>query len=389
MKIVLVHDWLRVNAGSEKVVGALLDLYAQDDITVFTLFNFLSPADAEEILKSKSVRISPLQYFPLIAGYYRYLLPLMPWMIRRFYVGSDHDFVLSSSHAVAKGFRKDTKVLHICYCHTPMRYAWDLYEDYYRQSRISHPLSFIGAFFYHRFVRYIRRWDLRTAANVDYFIANSENVRQRIEQHYNRSAKVIYPPVRTDIFQLSVQPRKAYYLSVGRFVPYKKMDVIVRAFQHMPDRQLLLIGDGYDVPRIRRMLKNIPNITWLGYQDDMALVRYMQEAKACIFAAKEDFGIMCVEAQACGTPVLVLKNGGYLETVQDGVSGYFFEQQTTESIVQAVARFEEAPLRDHTRISELATRFSAARFHREMQDYVRHCIDDFRHRKNHTKETIG
>ena len=185
---------------------------------------------------------------------------------------------------------------------------------------------------------------------------------------------MIYPPVRVKDFELSEKKRKDVYLCVGRFVPYKKIDVIIKAFKQMPDKKLLLIGDGYGARKIAPLLQHVPNITWLGYKNDAELIRLIQESKACIFAAKEDFGIMCVEAQACGTPVIALNNGGYKETVIDGETGYLFDFQTEESIRKAVKKFEEKPLENHQLIRKNAERFSAERFHMELHQYVTECM---------------
>ena len=295
----------------------------------------------------------------------------MPFFIRRFNL-QRYDVIISSSHAVAKGFRRDKSIPHICYCHTPMRYAWDLYEDY---SNDSHTIK---SFLYRLVVRYIRKWDFRSAGNVDYFLANSENVRQRIANNYKREAKVLYPPVCVDLFKLSEAPREDFYLCVGRFVPYKKIDVIIRAFRQLPDRRLILIGDGYAAKKIRRLLKGMNNVTWLGYKDDDELIKYMQRAKACIFAAKEDFGIMCVETQACGTPVIALNNGGYKETVIDHVTGYLFNEQNEQSIIGAIRRFEHAPLTDHLAIRKNAERFSAEIFRQGLTEHVSNWMQAFK-----------
>jgi len=370
MKVALVHDWLRVNAGSEKVVSDMLEEYKDEKVTVYTLFDHLSPEDRKAILNNTRVRTSLLQYLPKVYRYYRYLLPVMPAFIRSFRL-SNYDLILSSSHAVAKGFRRNRNIPHVCYCHTPMRYAWDLYEDYHSDTRS------LKALMYKLCIPAIRNWDFRTSRNVDFFIANSENVKRRIETNYGRTARVIYPPVRVNEFALSEQKRKDVYLCLGRFVPYKKIDIVIKAFREMPDKKLLLVGDGYDAPKIAKLLQHVPNVTWLGFKDDKELIRLMQEAKACIFAAKEDFGIMCVEAQACGTPVLALDHGGYQETVIDGVTGYLFSEQTVESIKGVIRKFEAAPLTDHRAIRRNAERFSAGRFREELNAYVRECMAYF------------
>ena len=370
MKIAFVHDWFRANGGAEKVAGEILDIYKGNDVTVYTLFDKFNQRDREEILKNHDIKTSVLQLVPFISKIYRYMLPIMPWLMKRFSL-KNYDIILSTSHAVAKGIGSDPAILNICYCHTPMRYAWDMYDDY-----VAHHA--VGKFFLYRsFIDYIRNWDLKTAKNVDYFIANSEHVRTRIRNSYHRDAKVIYPPVRIDKFELNENDRKDYYLCLGRFVPYKKIDMIVRAFQRMPEKKLVLIGEGYGTKQFTEILKRSKNIEWLGYRKDDEMIRYIQEAKACIFAAKEDFGILCVEVQACGTPVIALDYGGYRETVKDGESGYLFPEQNEISLIDAVQKFELNPLKDHRLIRANSVRFSDERFRKEFGDYVSECYKDF------------
>jgi glycosyltransferase involved in cell wall biosynthesis len=219
-------------------------------------------------------------------------------------------------------------------------------------------------------IPFIRRWDLRTAQQVSYFIANSSHIQQKIKEIYQRDSVVIYPPVQIEKFSLNTSPRKDFYLAVGRFVSHKKIDVVIKSFLQMKDKKLVLIGNGHDAKEIKNLVKDSPNIIWLGYQHDDELILYMQNAKACIFAAKEDFGIMCVEAQATGTPVLALNYGGYKESVIDGVTGYFFDEQTEESIIDSVNRFEQDPLTDFAQIRKNTIRFSAERFRAEVKLFV-------------------
>lgn len=370
MKIAFVHDWFKANGGAEKVAGDILDIYQGHDVTVYTLFNKFSEADRKEILKDHVVKTSLLQHVPFIAKIYRYLLPIMPWLMKRFRL-KGYDVIISTSHAVAKGIGADPGILNICYCHTPMRYAWDMYDDY-----VAHHA--VGKFFLYKwFIHFIRKWDLRTAANVHYFIANSNHIRNRIKESYGRDSVVIYPPVRTDKFNLYEGEKKEYYLCLGRFVPYKKIDMIVRAFQQMPDKELILIGEGYGTKQFAEILEHSKNIKWLGYRKDDEMIRYIQEAKACIFAAKEDFGILCVEVQACGTPVLALDYGGYRETVKDGVSGYLFSEQNEESVIHAVKKLEQQPLTDRQAIRANALRFSDQRFKDEFSTFVNNCYREF------------
>ena len=369
-RIAFVHDWFKANGGAEKVAGEILDTCNGDDVTVFTLFDHFRQRDHDEILKKFPVKTSLLQHVPFIHKIYRFTLPVMPWLMKRFDL-KGYDMIISSSHAVAKGIGADPAILNICYCHSPMRYVWDMYDDYVAHHR------YTRFFLYDWFIGKIRKWDLRTAGQVHYFIANSEHVRRRIANSYNRDAKVIYPPVRTGKFELNTASRGDYYLCLGRFVPYKKIDMIVKAFTRMPDRKLVLIGEGYGTRKFKALLKQYNNIEWLGYREDEEMIRYIQQAKACIFAAKEDFGILCVEVQACGTPVLALNYGGYQETVVDGVTGYLFPEQTEQSVIDAVVRFEAAPLTDHHTIRQHSLRFSDQRFREAFSAYVQECYVKF------------
>lgn len=371
MKISLIHDWLRVNAGSEKVVKELLSLYKEDLIECYTLFNTLSIQDKKDILGETKCHTSWLQWMPGIDKLYKNLLPLLPIVISQMKIPPS-DLYLSSSHAVAKGAKlsnRDKSSLHICYCHTPMRYAWFLFEDYLLQ------LSGFKRFMLERLIPFIKKWDMKSAKNVDYFIANSKHIQNQIKMIYSRESTVIYPPVQTDKFKLNPNPRQDFYLALGRFVPYKRLDVIINAFKKMPDKKLVLIGDGYNAKAMRDLLDKCPHIIWLGYQHDDELLLYMQNAKACIFAAKEDFGIMCVEVQSTGTPVLALNYGGYRETVIEGQTGYFFEKQHEESIIEVVQQFERNPIQDHAAIHKHALQFSDVRFRSEIQAFIQAKLD--------------
>lgn len=363
MKVALVHDWLRVNAGSEKVVHEMLYILRNENPSLYTLFNKLNKKDSSLVLQGIKPHVSLLQYFPFIKLYYRYLLPVLPWFMQLIRP-RHYDYYISSSHAVGKGFHVEKNKLHVCYCHTPMRYAWYLHNDYLKESSAIRKLLL-------RFViPFIRNWDIKTSSRVDYFIANSKHIQEQIKSIYNRDATVIYPPVKVAKFALNSNPRQNYYLALGRFVSYKKMAIVIEAFRRMNDKKLVLIGDGYDDKEIRKLLAKSPNIIWLGYQDDDRLIEYMQYAKACIFAAKEDFGIMCVETQATGTPVLALREGGYVETVQEGLSGYFFDQQNAEEIISVVQHFEENPLNNHEAIRASVLPFSDERFRSELKLFL-------------------
>ena len=374
MKLAFVQDWFNANGGAEKVAGAILEIYDKEEVTIYALFNRFSPAAKAEILRNRPVKTSVLHFVPFIRKFYRYFLPAMPWLMQRFHLRG-YDLIISTSHAVAKGFRSDPGILNICYCHTPLRPIWDQYDDY----AAHHSLG--RSWLYKWYVNYLRKWDVRSSRNVHYFVANSRHVQQRIENSYGCASTVIYPPVRVGKFSLYEGPRKDYYLCVGRVVPYKKMDMIIRAFQRMPEKQLVLIGEGWGTKQFDELIKDYPNIKWLGYKSDEEMIPFIQEARACIFAAKEDFGIMCVEVQACGTPVLALDYGGYRETVTEGKTGYLFPEQTEESVMWAVNKLEQFPLSDSKAIRQNSVRFSDGRFRSEFRDFVEKAKKEFYNQK--------
>jgi glycosyltransferase involved in cell wall biosynthesis len=360
-KVAVVHEWLVTFAGSESVVEQILALYPHSDL--FTLVDFL-PESQRPLIQNKTATTSFIQKLPWAKKKYRTYLPLMPLAVEQFDL-SAYDVVLSSSHAVAKGVLTGPNQLHICYCHSPMRYAWDLYHQYLNESGLKTGLS--GAIA-KLILHYIRLWDYQSAQRVDYFVANSRYIARRIRKVYGREAHVIYPPVDTKLFALG-QQKEDYYLTASRMVPYKKINLIVEAFAAMPDRRLVVVGDGPDYEKIKRLAT--PNIELVGYQSDDALVSYMQKAKAFIFAAEEDFGITPVEAQACGTPVLAYGKGGVLESVIDQKTGLFFGRQQVDSLTECVQRFERmADQFDPVVIHQHAQRFSHENFRRAFGQYV-------------------
>jgi glycosyltransferase involved in cell wall biosynthesis len=359
--IAIVHDWLSTYAGSEKVVEQMLHVFPEADL--FAVVDFLPEAD-RHMLQGRPVHTSFIQRLPFARRAFRAYLPLMPLAVEQWDL-SRYDIVLSSSHAVAKGVLTRADQLHIAYVHTPLRYAWDLQHEYLRQAGLDRGLRTLIV---RPLLHYLRLWDRAAADRVDCFVANSQYVARRIEKTYRRSARVLYPPVDIDRFTLGAD-RGDYYVAASRLVPYKRIDLIVEAFRNMPDRQLVVIGDGPDYKKIAR--RATPNIQLLGFQSDTSLNQHLQQAKALVFAADEDFGILPVEAQACGTPVIAFGRGGATETVIDGETGLFFAEQTPESIVAAVERFESHSLLcDPPAIREHAERFSIARFRRELSSLV-------------------
>ncbi len=357
MKVAIVHDWLVTNAGAEKVLRAILELYPNSDI--FSLVDFLNEEDKNTLLDNRFTKTSFIQKLPSAKSHFRNYLPLFPKAIESFDL-TQYDLIISSSWAVAKGVKTHNRQLHICYSHTPIRYAWDLYDEYI--ANLKQPKRFLVE----QTLKYIRTWDIKTLNRVNYFIANSKFVKERIKRIYKRDAKVIYPPVDISKFTLC-EEKEDFYLTASRLVPYKKTKLIVETFNKMPNRKLIVIGDGEEFKSIKEIAKS--NVILLGYQKDNILISYMQIAKGFIYGAVEDFGIVPIEAMACGTPVIALNRGGTAETIIDEVTGVHFNNQNVDSIIEAVDRFEKLNF-NFKDISTYAKKFSTQRFKSEFIEYV-------------------
>lgn len=337
MKTAIVHEWLSTYAGSERVLEQLLEIYPDADL--YCVVDAL-PDGERAFLRGRTPRPSFIQKLPFGRTRFRAWLPLMPLAMEQLDL-SAYDLVISSHHAVAKGVLTGPDQLHVSYVHSPMRWAWDLQHQYLAESGLDRGWKGVLAgapvrALLHR----LRGWDQRCANGVDCYVANSRFIARRIRKTYRREAEVIHPPVDIERFALR-RDKQDYYLSASRLVPYKRVPLIVEAFAAMPERRLVVIGDGPDAPRIRRALP--PNVQLLGHQPAAQLVDWMQRARAFVFAAEEDFGIAPVEAQACGTPVIAYGRGGSLDSVLDrgpAPTGLFFAEQTPAAIVDAVRRFE-------------------------------------------------
>ncbi|MFB2863353.1 glycosyltransferase family 4 protein [Aeromonas sp. MdU4] len=366
-KVSIVHEWLVTYAGSEQVTSKILKAYPHS--TLFSVIDCLDEKQRDNFHGRKFITTF-IQRMPKVGKHYQKYLPLMPLAIEQIDV-SEADIIISSSHAVAKGVLTGPDQLHISYVHSPMRYAWDLQHQYLRESGLNKGImGWIAKFLLHK----LRLWDYRTANGVDHFIANSQFIARRIKKIYGRDATVIYPPVAVDKFSC-VEQKEDFYLTASRMVPYKKMDLIVEAFTHMPDKRLIVIGDGGEFKKISSIAAGHANITILGYQPFDVLKSHMQRAKAFLFAAEEDFGITPVEAQACGTPVIAFGKGGVLETVRpigcDSPTGIFFPEQTVTSVCEAVASFEFNITAFHAGLCrQNAERFSETRFICELTNFV-------------------
>ena len=369
MKKALIHDWFSTYAGAEKCVESFTNIW--DDFEIYGLIDFLSDTDRNKILKGKRAHMSFIQNLPFAKSKYRNYLPLFPLALEQFDL-SGYDVVLSSSHAVAKGVLTHQGQLHIAYVHTPIRYAWDLYHQYLRESGLDRGLK--GALVKY-FLHKIRLWDASAANRVDHYVANSRYIARRIEKIYGKPSNVIYPPVDVDKFTLR-EAKEDFYLTASRMVPYKKIDLIVEAFSQT-DKKLLVIGDGPDMAKIKS--KAGKNVELLGFVDNETMADLMGRAKAFVFAAEEDFGITPVEAQACGTPVICFGRGGARETVIDGESGLYFMEQNTKEMLAAVAKFEQNHDKfEPVKIRENSLRFSRARFEAEIKSYVEKKYEKFK-----------
>lgn len=362
MKVALVHEWLTIIGGSENVFKEIASLFPEADI--FTLV--AQPETVTKLgLHNHKITTSFIQSLPFAKTKYRSYLPLFPFAIENFDLG-EYDLIISSSHAVAKGVLTNSNQTHICYCHSPMRYAWDLYHQYLTEAGLQSGIKgALAKIILHR----LRAWDIISSSRVDYFIANSKYIAKRIKKVYRRDSEVIYPNVAVGEFDL-VEKKDDYYFTCSRFVPYKKVNLIVQAFAQMPEKKLYVIGDGPDFEKIKKITKT--NTVLLGYQPFDELKKYMSKAKAFVFAAEEDFGILPVEAQACGTPVIAFKKGGSLETVIEGITGVFFNEQSVPSIVDAVNYFEENQSQfDSVKIAKHSVQFSTARFKIEIDSFIK------------------
>lgn len=367
MKIAVVHEWLVTHAGSERVVEQILALYPHAEL--FSLVEFLTDAQ-RQFIRHKPVTTSFLQKLPFARQHFRQYLPLMPLAIEQFDL-SAYDLVISSNHAVAKGVITRADQLHISYVHTPMRYAWEMQQQYLKGSQLDRGIK--GSLT-QLILHYLRLWDLAAADRVDAFVANSRYVARRVWKTYRRPAEVIYPPVAIDRFQPRTQ-RDDFYLLMSRFVPYKRVDLVIAAFNRL-GLPLVVIGDGGDRAKLQQMAR--ANVQFLPPQSEAAIADYLSRCKAFVFAAEEDFGITLVEAQAAGAPVIAYGKGGAAEIIQSGKTGLLFAQQTPESLVEAVQQFEAGAFTfEPDLLRQNAERFSIDRFQRQFSRLIEQKWTDF------------
>ena len=370
MKVAIVQEWLVTVGGSDKVVKAILDVFPDADI--YTLVAKKEVCDELGIPWEK-VHTSFIQRMPLGTKKHRAYLPLFPFAIEQFDLRG-YDVVISSSHCVAKGVLTKADQLHICYCHSPIRYCWDMYNEYLEESHLDKGLkSWLVRLMLHP----IRLFDAIAGNRVDYYISNSDYVGQRIRKTYRRKATTIHPNIDISHFELC-EDKQDYYMASSRLVAYKKIDTIIEAFNQMPDKKLVVIGGGPNLEAYRKLAKD--NVTVMGYQPFDVLKEKMQHAKAFVFAADEDFGMIPIEAQSCGTPVIAYGHGGSLETVNGGKTGLFFYEQTPEAVVEAVNKFEAMGNQPFSPkdCRQWAEGFSEERFKGEIKEFVDSKYDEFK-----------
>ena len=338
MKVAVVHDWLVTYGGAERALEQILMCYPDADLYCVVK----APGTGSmPFLKNRKIVSSFIQSLPFAVKWYRFYLPLMPIAVEQFDL-SNYDLIISSCHAVSKGVLSSPEQVHVSYTYSPPRYAWDLQHQYVKEQKstiFGKLLSPFMAYFLHKF----RLWDIRTSNSVDHFIVISKFIGKRVQKLYRRRSVVIYPPVNTDFFQ-PVFEKGDYYFIVSRMVPYKKVPMIVEAFNSMPDKKLVVIGDGPDFRKCQLVAGS--NVNLLGFQSQDVVLSYLQHAKAFIFMAIEDFGIAPLEAQSCGTPVIAYAGGALPETVVNlgeiKATGVLFDSQSIGGLVGAIDKFENS-----------------------------------------------
>lgn len=378
MKTAIIHDWLTQPGGAEKCLKSFINILQDSDI--FTLLDSMNEHQKSSIIRGNRITTSFIQHLPFSGKLYRYYLPLFPSAVERFDL-NEYDLVLSGSHAVAKGAITRPDQLHICYIYTPMRYIWDMNEQYLQNAGLNKGFKSIIA---KGITNRMKRWDCATASRPDYYVAISECVKERVKRIYGRDADIIYPPVDTDDFTIGTSTDD-YYITCSRLVSYKRVDMIAEAFS-MSGRRLIIIGDGPEMQKIKS--KSGRNIEILGYQDKNNIIKLTKSAKAFIFVAEEDFGIAPLEAQACGIPVIAFGRGAVLETIKGAFTdenitsehtGIFFKEQSVESLNNAVAFFEKhCDKFDKKNIRNNALRFSRQRFDFEIKSYIENKFKEFK-----------
>lgn len=365
MKVAIIHEWLTNMAGSERCIVNFKEIYKDAPIYT-TMYN---PNKLDKELQNIDVRTSFLQRW-VKKGHQKFL-PFMPFVFENFNL-SEYDVILSSNSCCSKGIITGSKSMHVCYCHTPMRYAWEFYHDYIENSGMRN----LKKKALRVFMNYIRIWDRLSADRVDYFIANSENVAKRIWKYYRRESVVIHPPVRCNLFNISDE-NEDYFLVMSRLVGYKRIDLAVQAFNKL-GLPLIVIGAGEELEKLKEMAND--NITFLGRQPDEVIKEYYSKCRAFIFPGEEDFGITPLEAMASGRPVIAYGKGGALETVIEGKTGVFFENQTVEDLIDAIKKFETVEF-DKIKIRKHAEKFDESVYKKKIEEFINEKYYEFQSKK--------
>lgn len=388
MKLAIVHDWLTGMRGGEKCLEVLCRRFPQAEL--FTLVH--NPGAASDTIEAMRIRTSVLQRFPGATRHYRYLLPLMPWAIERLQIPEDVDLVVSFSHAVAKSIQPPPGVPHLCYCFTPMRYAWHLRQDYFGEAepadrreetalpdtsvhslRVRGPIELARQLVLDR----IRDWDRETSDRVTHFVASSHTVARRLAECYGRSCRVIYPPVDTEFFTPAEVPREDFYLCVSALVPYKRIELAIEACNRL-GRRLVVIGAGPEQQRLQQLAG--PTVELLGWQPDEVIRDHYRRCRALLFPGREDFGLVPLEAQACGAGVIALRSDGATETVlaptarQSG-TGMFFDEQSSAALMNTIGLWENMSQPYSPQLArEQAEHFATRHFERQLLDYIHELV---------------
>jgi glycosyltransferase involved in cell wall biosynthesis len=354
-KVAIVAEWMTSRGGAEKVFETFCEMYPEADIFTTVYNRSLFPR-----LKNRTVKTSFLQKIPYFNRKHQYLLPLLPRAMEGLNLGG-YDLIISSSSAFGKGFKKPKDAIHVCYCHTPMRYVWQTDID---RRLINLPLGNL-------IINWLKEWDLKTNRGVDYFVSNSNYTKERVEKYYKRDAKVIYPPVylerSREVSANKQHKRKDFYFAISRLIPYKRFDLAIRACNEL-GKSLIIAGAGPELEKLRKI--SGPTISYLGNIDEKDKNKIFREAKALIFPAEEDFGIVPVEAMSQGCPVIASKRGGTSETITDGKTGVLFDEQSVDGIKKAILRLEKSKFNERGIISQ-AKKFSKERFIKDFSEFVR------------------
>lgn len=368
LKIAIVADWLTSNGGAEKVTEAIMSIYPDAPIytSVFNKKNFTH-------LSSKKIYTSFLQKIPFSKTKHQLFSILRPYAFESFNF-SNYDIVISSAHAEAKGIITKPYTMHVSYCHTPTRYYWSDYHEYYNRLEFG-ILNPIIKILMPSFISKMRFWDKLASERVDYFIANSKYVAKRIMKYYRKEAEVIYPPVQCSNFEISKSGYENFYLAGGRLIPYKKIDIVVKAFNDLKNEKLIIFGTGPEEKKLKKIASK--NIEFVGKINNDELKKLFSKCKAYIFPQDEDFGIVAVEAQASGRPVIAYRKGGALETIKEGITGVFFNEQTPPSLIDAIKRFNPDKYNPQL-IRQHSLQFDISIFNKKIHNFITEKWEDWK-----------